>query len=220
MAEPMFFISDVQTGQAADEALRAAGEGELIAEAPFIWTGVAEGPSGRAGMLGAWMRLDGDGSSIGMFAPAQQTWTPWPAQPNLWLGTELARPIRPEDLARRQMHQGEWLRLADGQEWHIPIASGLPHTWTPRGRVPKTPFAAFCAETNRLYQVAMGCESDAITFEVEWEFACQALMLNYRLTPELIGMLGLVDDTANLAIVWATMELNKIRQVETQKKKA
>jgi len=224
MAEPMFFISDVAGANAADEALRAGGEGELIAESPFVWSPIGEGPSGRPGMLGAWMRLDGDGSSCGTFSAAQQTWIPWPARaglstpPNLWLGIELARPIRPQDVARREQHPGEDVVLADGQVWRIPIARGLPHLWTPNGRVPKPPYAAFCAEVNRFYQMAMGCSEEVTGFTVEFAFICQTLALNYRLTPDLIGLLGLVDDSTATAIVETTMELGYIRQVAKEKK--
>jgi len=46
-----------------------------------------------------------------------------------------------------------------------------------------------------------------------FDFCCQALALNYRLTPEIVDILGLLDDQSMISIVWAVTECDIERRL-------
>lgn len=166
------------------------------------------------------------------------------AKGRCWFGFDRARRLTPADLERpaSQRINGHWRKLADGQQWMIPAAPCLPHTMglhpeTGRfaARVDAT-FAAFAARANS-YAVEMFRALDSVqqlrdvrpdmlehegvsvTIEDAWQHACEALAINYRLTPEVIDALDLLDKKAMLNVIMATFDYQDVVECVTLKKK-
>jgi hypothetical protein len=51
-----------------------------------------------------------------------------------------------------------------------------------------------------------------------FDFACQCLALNYRLTPEIISLLDLIDDEAMRNIIKASIDLPVLLKFNEKKK--
>lgn len=162
-----------------------------------------------------------------------------------WIGVDPDRPPRPEDLARKDQLPGEWTVLHDNQPWKIPVASRLPHVHGLNGA---GKFARQVSEEYRefydraeQYMVEIFRELDLedalrgvmpaeeleekindnlvpIPLEDGWEFSNIALALNYKLTPEIVDVLQLLDDTAMTAIIGAAINMVPILETRDQKK--
>ena len=52
-----------------------------------------------------------------------------------------------------------------------------------------------------------------------WDFCVKALSMNYRLCPEIVGHLGLLDTANVLSVVLATVEMQLVKQVVSDLKK-
>jgi hypothetical protein len=161
-----------------------------------------------------------------------------------WIGLDMERPMVPHDAARpaREQTDGHLIKLADGNRWLVPSAPRLPSRAALRpdnGRfafVVAPEFAEFAARANR-YAVDMFREmnalevlhaarpdidvhADGIEIEIEegWEHACQALAINYRLSPEIIDAAELLDRGALLRVIMATFDYQMIvESVELKK---
>ena len=179
--------------------------------------GCTDGP----GVLVAWLDFASEGSSSGTYLPARQTWRE-AGGGRFWLGFDNDRPVRPADIVRAETCRGLEVTLADGAAWEIPWARYVPHRWGMNGvRVPKAPYEAFCARANEIFTtVAQHNGVDGLTIADAWSFCCMALAINYRLCPEIVELLELLDDRVFAAVVFATIEFDVIAEVAAQKKTA
>lgn len=91
------------------------------------------GPSRTAGTLCHWPTARGEQAQP-VIASDRQTW--YEAKPRdglpkgrVWIGYETARRPRPVDLQRTKLHPGQAVRLADGQDWLVPIVRELPQLY-------------------------------------------------------------------------------------------
>ncbi len=211
------------------------------------WTEVlGRGPDGGRGMVCCWRTGDPalDPSPFGV-ALDRQTWKPVPsnaakglAAGRYWIGVESGRPVAPLALQRKGRYPGTPVKLLDGQEWIIPRAQAMPHRHglNANGEHERRAVAAFewfVAEAQRYSQIIFAelhalqvlrpSQSDLaggvqITLTAAWDYCCRVLALNYRLTPEMIDALELIDDAAMRSIICATIELPAIGEVRDQKK--
>ena len=138
----------------------------------------------------------------------------------------------PSDLAHRNQFQGLDTTLADGNTWTIPVARKLPHRHAlnpetgEHRRVIDSRYAMYWEVSTRTAievfrqlemvewirdsELAGEMPADTaaeVTVENAWDFVCQALSINYRLTPAIISELGLIDDSAMISCVIAALEL-------------
>ena len=188
----------------------------------LIWSASDSGPGGKPGMLGYW--IDNERAGSPRFEAHRQKWIA--ASGNLWVGTHLEAPLRPQDIQRAEPASTAncWIALEDGNEWLIPCASGLPHLWGEDAegnftRTPKDTYKEFCAEAGRVYQLFVEHDetSSAWNIAADWDYVCRALSLNYRLARPIISALGLIGDRSGAALLAATVGLRQIRTTEADK---
>jgi len=200
-------------------------------ESSLVWLrSEHDGPGGKPGMIGFWMDMRHSGNE--WYRPDAQRWTLAPGG-KFWVGVNLDRQLTPSDIERKNQPRcrTKAVQLEDGHFWHVPIAKSLPHLLflTDDGiadRRPTEPFAEFCAETEKLFQMfaltdqptqlALNLGEDFLT--TNWKYDCRALALIYKLAPPVISALGLLGDLSAAVIMAATMELEAIATVESQKK--
>lgn len=161
------------------------------------------GPDGGRGALFSWLK---PGSTELGYQAERQTWTPAAAAGDLasgryWLGLWNDSPPTPADLARTYQQPGKPLQLGDGRTWIIPRVAELPRDvqladdGTLRFVVQRK-FHAFyvVADAWRQRLAAMNPddpEAGNVDYVELWEFANQALEINYRTTPEVVSALSL-----------------------------
>jgi len=215
---------------------------------PVFWHEIMrDGPDGGAGMICCWYTgdrsRDADPSQhqAMLWFPAKPDKSRSLESGRFFYGYDPSRPPTPRDLALPKRYIGYDIECADGGQWHIPAAIKLPHEhginaegeW--ERRVARQYQAFF--ERAMGYGVEIFGQVDAaevikaahpemkdddiiasITLEDADSHCCTALALNYRVTPEIIDFLGLLNDTAMFAIISATIDLPQIREVISQKK--
>lgn len=200
-------------------------------ESGLVWLRVEDGgPGGRPGMLGFWMDMRHSGNE--WYRPETQRWTRAPGG-KFWVGVNLDRPLTPADIERKNLPRcrTKGIQLEDGHLWQVPIAKSLPHVWglDEQGRVDRRaadPFADFCGQAEKLFQLfALTNQPTQLALELgddflsrNWDYDCQALGLIYKLAPPVISALGLLGDMSAAMVMAATMELEAIEAVESQKK--
>jgi hypothetical protein len=194
---------------------------------------LANAPDGGRGIIGCWRTLSDNGG----FNPKDYTWTPAKADKarglpakRFYIGIP-ACGIRPQDIERKQTYRGYAIPLADGYRWSIPPAVSLPHkhgldeegspvrviedAW--RGYWDRSEKFAieFFAAVDRLNS---GATETQFTLADAWAFSCEALSLNYRLSPEIVDALGLLNDDGMRNIIKAAIDLPVLIDAENQKK--
>lgn len=176
-------------------------------------------PDGESGLLINWT------GQIGFFLERQK----WVDCGKYWIGLWLDSPCLPQELARSSLFHGYEVLLSDGQRWQIPLATELPATlrlvdrcWT---KVRKPQFEAFWRASETWYRRLMLCDLDPETIGVRegltrdqieqelGEFCVTALRQNYRVTPEIVSELGLLDTQTALRIIWSVVDGLAIKEV-------
>ena len=242
MSQPLFFIpSDESRITIAD--VERVGLGALIEAASGVGLMLAEAPtSGPEESWGffAWFD-DGSLDAVPPSGPLDGSITWRRAVPDgartagrFFLGVRANSPPGPRDLARGAQLTGYEVRLADGREWVVPIAQYLPKRQTldpETGREVR----AVRADHHAFFEAALAYHEliqshhgssprqlVAAVCEVEggFDFAVAALAKNYRLTRDLVDMLGLLDDEALWWVIAATVGIPTVKQIESQKKTA
>jgi hypothetical protein len=171
--------------------------------------GLDKGEGGRQGVMCSWYGVDDmPGPTV------QRNWTQLPGK-ECWMGVEAGRPATPKDLARKQfIPGGQFVVMADGQEWFVPIAAQMPMLWGHddeggRIRKPRPEFSGYFEKTQKYYQALVAGIDAAVEAgrdtDIQWpnafEFCAESLALNYRLTEELACLLGLLDDSAAIRLI-------------------
>lgn len=182
---------------------------------------LAHGPDGGHGLVCRF--VDGKhperAARLGVFDG--QEWTHCTAR-GCWFGR--SGPIAPEDLARPSQYDSLPAKLADGQEWRVPIAREMPHRWglDAQGvfcRKVRSEFEGYFQRASEYFAALLGMQAEeARQFENVWSFCCQALALNYLVTPELVDWLGLIDDVSVKELLYAATEFRRVLEREDQKK--
>jgi hypothetical protein len=227
------------------EHLKAVGLDGLLADgSPEFADCLDAGPDGERGLFAYWSSLDHGNNPI--LSTKANKWTPAKADKSrglaakrFWLGVDPERPVKPLDLTRKKTFVGEWCELADGNLWRVPSIAHLPHVYDEDedGLVVRTVIPAYrehAATAERfVYAFFEACDQLAVlqekrpdakqdlkvAFDLKgyWNFTCDALAINYRVSREIVGMLGLVNDQAARDILKAATGFAEIvqGQVET-----
>ena len=117
MAGFLYYLPELDRSIKIDDA-RAAGLGYAFARRICGNTFHTTEPFGGPGVVFA----DPDRvAKIGFYK--EQTWRPVPGKP-YWIGFYPERRPGPADLARPKMLDGHFVRLADGNDWLVPVARG------------------------------------------------------------------------------------------------
>lgn len=209
---------------------------------------LGRGPDGGSGSVASWpLTGDPSIDALQGYHPERQQWLPIDEDPaqqlaagRFWYGCEPERPPTPADLALKKQVVGERVLLADGQAWMIPFASRLPHDhalvggkwrrrvsarhrdWHLRAqRNMEAIFTALDLQDFLAGRVAADQLSETpmkITLADGAAFCCDGLAINYRVTPEIVSFLALLDDRSMVAIIWTTIEMQAVLEVRDQKK--
>ena len=167
-----------------------------------VWTKQVEtGPTNGPGLLCSW-KTNRDELNQG-FRPEFQDWIPaiadgehFPAE-RYWIGFEKTSSPTPAHLERDRSYTGATIVLGDGQQWKIPRAESIPHQMirTDDGETefvsdPKLRrFYQDFAEWRAFFsQVQPGGKASYVALR---DFVESALLINYRLTPEVADYLKL-----------------------------
>jgi hypothetical protein len=226
MAGFVLFIPKV-TGANPQHVARV-GLGELLADGAPEFADCT-GPENARGVVCGWRT--GNADSDPALSPVGLTWTPAKADKRrglkakrFWIGVDPSRPLRPEDIERKTQYDGYAVKLADGNLWHIPAAVNLPHKaglnddgefcrvianrWRPFYEASQRHAAIILAACGELLTTAKPKgKFIPVTIAESFAFCCDALAINYRLTPELVDAFGLLDDPSQSNVVKAAVNL-------------
>jgi hypothetical protein len=237
LAEP----DDSQLEKVGLAALRNSG-------CPIHGTAVRQlGPDDGDGMIFSWVH--GDARDCDPHRHAQLEWTPAKLnkakglkEGRYWFGVDPASRPTADDLQLPHIHPGHDVRCADNNFWHIPAAARMPHChgmnadgeWERRiarqyekfytramryGVELFSEIDAFEAVKQTMPEMQDSDHAVSVELDDTDKHCCSALALNYRLTPEIIDLLGLLDDATMIAIISATLDLPEIKEVLNQKKR-
>jgi hypothetical protein len=141
------------------------------------------------------------------YLPDRQTWVPIAAS-DCWVGWVTASPPTADDLARSTPlpHAGPMIRLGDNRPWSIPscldqrqvMVPTATGSWTTDDRPRWPELYAMAAPLLDTLEAAMRrevSEETPLTIDnaAATTFLAELLCINYRLTPQVIGALGLLD---------------------------
>jgi len=205
-----------------DQAIKL-GLGYAMAEDGPTFVATQKGPDAAAGVIFTF------GQSDSLMNPDAIVWSRIP-NTDLWLGYHPGgnRP-GPADLARPETIGGHMVKLADGNEWLVPVAravngtSPLPRKlawdgskWS-AGEV-QDRYRDLFGEACRIWDLLIHCEEATVTISDEANLAAMALAVNYRLGPAEISALGLFDTKCHLDVILALVDWPVV--TELAKKKA
>lgn len=218
MAGYLLFIPGGSPNAQPRDLLAGVGLGYLCDDDTPDAIPVSVGPTGAGGVMLAWCTAIG-APRLG-YLPDNQEWHAM-ADRTWWFGHEKGQTVTPDSVSRRRLFTSLTAMLADGNEWRIPIARELPRTWglDPSGRFQRNvqpQFQGFIELSERVYDRLLGAgelsidAANGVPIPEAWEFICRALSMNYRLAPEMIAALKLVDDGNFTRILLATADVNTI----------
>lgn len=150
----------------------------------------------------------------------------------LWyLGIHKEEGISPADLELNEMLEGNPVEMGDGNEWVIPIAWKLPE----KHRLVENEWVRKVSRKYEWYQEEAFdiCEqifsqienvndanlTVAVSVSHSSDLVSRALCLNYRLTPEVISAIGLINRESFRKALVSICDLNHILATEDEKKK-
>ncbi len=230
MASYLLYLPDCKGADSAH--LDRYGLGELAADrAPEF----AECFSFGQGSLAYWHQN-------GVSPVLDTTLYDWKKGKGFSLGVLKGQQVTPDAIQRDVVRPGYWIACADGQRWQIPAAAKLPHRhgldaegehtrevvaqyrdyWDKSQQYAVQFFQAIDAvDILRQSNPRLPIDEPQVTFTLAdtWAFCCRALSINYRLTPEMVSLLGLIDDDSMSNIVKAAIDLMHLIDVKTEKKK-
>lgn len=196
--------------------LKAAGLDDLARDgAPSACGVLANGPDGGGGVILHWPDpLHPERNAEPGHFPDRQVW--YSAKPDpkrglaarrFWLGLEVSRPPTPEDLRRRRLVAGKDIFLGDGHVWHVPAARQLPMVLgldAETGEFARNihaDYRSFWEASTTVYGWFFPeAGQPAIPYAEAFELAAIFLGLNYRVSREIVDLLGLFT-TDNLVEV-------------------
>lgn len=222
-----------------DELLATMGLQALAAECGASWW-PGRGHE-RSGYFCSWNA--GDPTLQSTPGDCARTWQPLPAnaacgrkEGDVWLGLEVRRPLQPRAIALRNQVRGYSLQLGDGRVWNVPALCHLSHVHRINGAgeyerriadqyealwAQSEQFASQFLEAAGLHQAReqQGLPPQDVHFTCaeSFDFVCRCLALNYRLTPELVSLLGLIDDEAMRSVIKAAIDLPELIRHEKKK---
>ena len=200
---------------------------------------MASGPDGGAGVIAVDHRRQPE---PGYFAD-KQTWIKIPGnKTGAWVGRYTDRPVLPEDLARQEQLDGHLVRLADGQEWLVPVARGCGETrdgqpvlyqavptrialdaegnWIDGEVIDRfRPLWSIATEWwDRFMAIGKSAAEEAPEPEEKFDFvrradaAVEVLAINYRLARAEVALLGLFDGETARSVLDAIVDMPTIQE--------
>jgi hypothetical protein len=190
---------------------------------------IGSGPGNLPGcILCAW---NGSPPARGLrYLPEHQNWQPVLDGSLLWIGTDLIDPVKPEDIQRTSLVEGQKVRLADGNEWTVPMyrdpygATNLPqdmfYDQSGEFRVQVQPDYIERWETSsKLWNILIGVAEDDMPLSWALDYCTDALSINYRFDRHLQSRILVINKANYEAVSKATLRWDLMLElVEAQKK--
>jgi len=198
------------------------GLAHVLADGGPTYCGMNPGPDGGEGVAFAVGPVDQEDPGLEICNRAN--WQELPGS-EVWVGFDPEALPKPEELARDRQIQGHQVRLADGQQWNVPVArsisgeSYLPQrlrwngeNWFPGGVTEK--YEQLFEQACRLWDVLVNASEETVTLTDECGVVAMALAVNYRVGPGEISVLGLLDTQSEVRAVkalvdWPALEVLK-----------
>jgi hypothetical protein len=190
MASFLYFLPDVDLVPSRQTNTLPADLSVTLTDSSWSHRQIYNGPEGRSGSIISVHPSPGSGgaeATCGYF-PEKQRWTKVEEGDvaKYWIGYE-QRPT-PEDLIRESTVSGYPVRLGE-QDWVVPCVhaprSTLPRNHRMTGQGLRLEFdkryESLMRESERWWNYLFNHESENITFEDQYRFACNLLAVNYRL---------------------------------------
>lgn len=226
-------------GPIGKDCLEAAGIGMMSGVEGEQWNEVLSGPEGYGyGRIVSWV---GENSEVPMSCPAGWKWTPYEDEEG---GVRFLIGVNPNDMPSHKdmlltsFTPGHFVVFSNDQELVVPIAEKLEAKhrivegkWV---RKVSSKYESFYLQAERIWEdVAVALDVGGlvemndddrpahvpITIDIADNFVCDALAINYRLFPEAIDALGLIDDTSIARVVISVLDVSDIISVRDDKKK-
>ena len=211
----------------------------VLAGATWSRSKVNDGPGRAAGGIVSILPAYGSAgvqATCGYF-PERQRWVEFTGpdkQPLYWAGYETASPPRPVDLIRPRTIPGMAARLADGNDWIVPLVhsqiAGELFTSLPRtlrcGAAGQAylqaddSYAEIVADSARLWETVATPTAQWPLSELETLlFDVRLLAINYRLGLVECSALGLLNTLCKFAPIYVALGLDAVgAETEAQKK--
>jgi hypothetical protein len=222
MATFLYFI-ETPKSLVNDDDLRAAGLGYLAGEGAISCNRVENGPLGSPG--GVVFSIARDGADYALYLPAEQTWRKGPGG-RFCFGIRNGVPIRPADLRRLRVINGERVKLRDGNEWTIPIARSIVRGSTlPKGLVlgddavtwdlKELPeFVSICRDAEIVWNAFRQATNGEVIMDRQesCRIAVAALAINYIVSPIEISLLELLGQEEMWMVLRALIDANMVEE--------
>lgn len=180
---------------------------------------VERGPNGEPGYTFSWMT--GRGAVHKGYDLNLQDWVPAIANDDefpagrYWVGFHKTKPPTPLELERSVPYGGEFVMFGDGQEWRLPKAERLPRTMirTDDGsdefHIDQKfhRFVLEATEWSRFLRSAV--PGGECSYSLLRDFVERALLINYRLTPEVSDRLRLFSSGDHGTILKAVFTITR-----------
>lgn len=168
----------------------AAGLADLLDDVAPSFSDVMPGPDGGKGVAASWI---GRPILAGEFE-----WTSV-RRGAFWLGKGAGLKLSPDHFARQRRQLGADVTLADGQQWHFPIARQLPCVLglDDAGNLTSEIVPLYRKFWDEAWQTTEWFLPDDsgvchVDFKACFEFVCLALSINYRVNRDVASWLKLV----------------------------
>lgn len=207
----LFFPEATSQGK---ETFRAVGLETLAGNEKWFTSPVT--PTDGPGLFCTWgdPRNPSNGVAV-VYDPARQTWRKAPG--GYWIGTQNDRKPNPAGMARSTVIPGYPVPMADGNEYLMPNVMGLPAVYDldeTGAEVKRTRDKWRHIEDRAgwaLGQLTEHFQRRAILPETECRrYVAEMLAVNYRLVPDMVYLLGLLDSDCWLGAMGATVDRQRL----------
>ncbi len=206
-----------------EQALRDVGLGEIIdPQFPAACCDLSSGPDGSHGLLFYWQDSSNGGAGLSLLPSLRAEDNDWqPAKAydgkpagRFWLGKSKVKPVTPDGLLRRNYYGGLPVVLDDGNEWAIPVARQLPHSYgidefgRPARKI-QSAYINFFDQSQAWLDKFRQYARDRTDPNVAdgWYFAVEAIAMNYRVNQDIADWLQLMGDFTLPMAIAATFEM-------------
>lgn len=204
-------LSGCNEGMLAKRGLRsrfvAAGDASLI---EHVMSPVSSGPEGSGIIVAV-------GAQIAEYAPERQKWE---KHAHFWLGMETELPPGPMDMVREFGFAGYEVLLGDDALWRVPLlrrwnrelcqhVSALPKCMrSVDGQIRETVNPKYEIHDEIAEQIWNSfLVEEALTLEQLFTKCAALLAINYRVGPEELSLLGLLDEPIALKMLGLSIDL-------------
>jgi hypothetical protein len=179
-------------------------------------------PSDEPGLFCTWgdPRNPSNGVAV-VYDPARQTWRKMPG--GYWLGVQNDRKPNPAGLARPSSIKGYAMPMGDGNEYVLPNVMQLPAVYDideTGDEVRRTRDEWRHIEDRAMW--ALGTLADhfhkgvLLPEKLCRMYVAEMLSVNYRLVPEMVYALGLLDSDCWIGAMGATVDREKLLNLKTE----